>query len=327
MQPMYLSSAISQFENEQPPGKFIGTSASMKRLYQSLRLIAGSDAPVFIMGESGTGKELCAEALHKCSARRQAPFVAVNCAAIPADLLETQLFGHLKGAFTGALCDQQGYAVAAHGGTLFLDEIGELGWEMQSKLLRFLQTGAVVPVGATSARSIDCRIICATNANPAELIEQGRFREDLYYRLHVIPVTLPPLRDRDRDVIDIAHALLVRFAEEERKAFQRLSPTAEQALLRYSWPGNVRELENVLRRAIVMHDGDTLTEAMLHLPVAMLKIQAVSRRNSTTSCPLWMVERDAIEQAISECGGNVPRAAALLEVAPSTLYRKRLGWK
>lgn len=321
-------SAQSSLGQGRPLGGFIGTSQSMQALYQALGLIASSDAPVFVTGESGTGKELCAEVLHQYSARCRGPFIAVNCAAIPVDLLESQLFGHLEGAFTGASCHRQGYTGAAHGGTLFLDEIGELGWAAQSKLLRFLQTGQVTPVGATSARAIDCRIVCATNADPGELVRQGRFREDLYYRLHVVPITLPPLRERDNDVVDIARALLVRFAAEEKKAFQRLSPEAERALLGYSWPGNVRELENVLRRAIVMHDGVILTEAMLHLPVsATRQSQAVSRNASPMPRPLWMIERDAIEQALNECGGNVPRAAAMLEVAPSTLYRKRLGWK
>ncbi|WP_227370877.1 sigma-54 interaction domain-containing protein [Halomonas sp. M20] len=314
-----------------PLGKFIGTSTSMQAIYQALRLVARSEAPVFVTGESGTGKELCAEVLHLYSARWQGPFIAVNCAAIPADLLESQLFGHLKGAFTGAVRNQVGYAAAADGGTLFLDEVAELSLEMQGKLLRFLQTGHVVPVGATTSRAVNCRIVCATNADPAERVRQRRFREDLYYRLHVVPVMLPPLRERGGDIIEVASALLERYTAAEKRAFQRLSQGAEQALLRYSWPGNVRELENVIRRAVVMHDGVVLTESMLNLPVTplggMSEDKPAIRGASSVLRPLWMVERDAIEQAIVECGGNVPRAAAILEVAASTLYRKRLAWK
>lgn len=334
LEPVPASDAMAhecQSGTADPPGKFIGTSAPMQAIYQALRLVARSEAPVFVTGESGTGKELCADAIHQYSARKQGPFIAVNCAAIPIDLLESQLFGHLKGAFTGAVRSHVGYAAAADGGTLFLDEVAELSLEMQGKLLRFLQTGHIVPVGATTPRAVNCRIVCATNADPTERVRQGRFREDLYYRLHVVPVMLPPLRERDGDVIEIARALLECFAATEKRAFQRLGRDAEQALLRYSWPGNVRELENVIRRAVVMHDGAALTEAMLNLPVTSVAGvpggEPVSSGASSTLRPLWMVERDAIEQAIVECAGNIPRAAAILEVAPSTLYRKRLAWK
>lgn len=313
---------------------FIGSSLPMRGLYKTLRQVSRSDAPVFITGESGTGKELCASVLHKNGRRQKGPFIAVNCAAIPVELFESQLFGHLKGAFTGASCDREGYTVAADGGTLFLDEVAELSLEVQSKLLRFLQTGQVIPVGATTPRVVDCSIVCATNVDPAVLVREGRFREDLYYRLHVIPISLPPLRTRDSDVVDIARTLMARYAASEGKAFQRLSLQAEQALQRYSWPGNVRELENVIRRAIVMHDGEELSESMLNLPAGgrQTPTSAASRHETASTStehvrPLWMIERDAIEHAIGVCGGNVQRAASLLEVAPSTLYRKRLAWR
>ncbi|GAA5173317.1 sigma-54 interaction domain-containing protein [Modicisalibacter zincidurans] len=313
---------------------FIGDSLPMKMLYKKLKQVSCSDAPVFISGESGTGKELCASVLHKYGKRHQGPFIAVNCAAIPSELFESQLFGHLRGAFTGASCDRDGYTMAADGGTLFLDEVAELSLDVQSKLLRFLQTGQVIPVGATAPRVVDCRIVCATNVDPSVLVREGRFREDLYYRLHVIPVALPPLRDRGDDIVEIARALVARYAGSEGKAFQRISHQAELALRCYSWPGNVRELENVIRRAVVMHDGEQLTEHMLELSVAARRVplpptfkQVPDEGSSAHVRPLWMIERDAIEHAIAACGGNIQRAAALLEVAPSTLYRKRLVWK
>ncbi|AVV33955.1 sigma-54-dependent Fis family transcriptional regulator [Halomonas sp. SF2003] len=311
-------------------GEFIGDSSAMQTLYRTLIQVAHSDAPIFITGESGSGKELCATAIHRHSPVRDGPFIAVNCAAIPAELLESQLFGHVRGAFTGAVSAQQGLAVAADGGTLFLDEIAELPLPLQSKLLRFLQTGQVMPVGATRTVEVNCRIVCATHQNPRVLVDTHRFREDLFYRLHVIPLKVPPLRERGQDILEIATGLLGRMAGHEGKRFTRLSACAERQLLAHDWPGNVRELENTLRRAIILNDGEVLTADMLDLPSSTAHRTSVSHNaqkdSETTLRPLWMVEREAIESVISACDGSIPRAAAILEIAPSTIYRKRLSW-
>ncbi|CEP36361.1 MULTISPECIES: sigma-54 interaction domain-containing protein [unclassified Halomonas] len=311
---------------------FTGSSAGMCTLYETLERLAKSDVPVFLTGESGTGKELCATVLHEKGARCDKPFIAVNCAAIPFDIFESQFFGHLKGTFTGATCDTIGYARAADGGTLFLDEISELDLSMQSKLLRFLQTGQVMPVGSTTAHTVNCRIVCATNVNPLEQVSKGLFRSDLYYRLNVVPVKLLPLRERGRDVIEIAENLLKRYSSEEKKKFQHFSANAKKALLDYSWPGNVRELQNVIRRSVIMHDGVMLTLEMLDLEESLEKHLSKCTQDEGEAwphsvTPLWQVEQKAIENAIRICNGNIQRAASLLEVAPSTLYRKRQAWK
>jgi DNA-binding NtrC family response regulator len=335
--------------------RFVGGSAPMQAVYRIIESAAPSRASVFITGESGTGKELCAEAIHQESPRRAGPFVAVNCAALPRDLIESEIFGHVKGAFTGAVRQRDGAASLADGGTLFLDEIGEMDLDLQAKLLRFVQTGQFQRVGSGEMIKVDVRIVCATNRDPLEQIRQGRFREDLYYRLHVIPIHLPPLRDRGQDVISIARLFLQRFAAEEGKGFERLAPATEQLLRDYPWPGNVRELENVVRNAVVLNDGDALFPQMLPVAVTRRRIatEAVSDApplppvaapvpgpatgsprlhepvtDSTGNVvPLWQVERQAIESAIEHFGGNVLRAAAALEISPSTIYRKRQAWE
>ena len=334
---------------------FIGESPAMKSVYRAIEAAAPSNATIFITGESGVGKELCAEATHNLSRRRGGPFVAINCGAIQKDLVESELFGHVRGSFTGAIADRPGAVKQADGGTLFLDEIGELRLDLQTKLLRFLQTGEFRPVGASRAEQSDLRVICATNRDPAAEVAAGRFREDLYYRLHVVPIALPPLRERGDDALLIAEALLSQYAKEERKSFRRLSPSARDALLTFAWPGNVRQLQNVLRNAVVMNDGETLTADMLPLPVgpneslvasdtrdlrALLAEASAQPRAPTGPAafdpatwrqtgdilPLDELERAAIERAVAICEGNVPRAAAFLRVSPSTLYRKRLSW-
>ncbi len=210
---------------------FIGRSAAMGEIYRMVRAIGRSTATVFITGESGTGKEVCARAIHAMSTRAAKPFVPLNCAAIPRDLLESEVFGHLKGAFTGALSDKPGAAAVADGGTLFLDEICEMDLSLQTKLLRFLQTATIQPVGAARPIPVDVRIVCATNRDPAEEVRRGRFREDLYYRLHVVPIHMPPLRNRPEDVMDIAQASLAEFAAEEGRVFTGFAPRS-----RRSWP-------------------------------------------------------------------------------------------
>ena len=346
---------------------FVGSSPQMQRIYQMIRNIGRSTATVFITGESGTGKEIAAHAIHEKSIRRAGPFVPINCGAIPKDLLESEVFGHLKGSFTGAISDKIGAAAAADGGTLFLDEICEMDLALQTKLLRFLQTSMIQPVGAVEARKVDVRIVCATNRDPAAEVAAGRFREDLYYRLHVVPIAMPPLRERGDDVLEIAETLLKRFANEEGKSLSRFSEEVLRRLRAYSWPGNVRQLENVLRNAVVLNEGSEVTIDMLpdaitpglvpgngsltsadnvaHLngstyrhPTLNGHVSAVEPDNSIADVgeaalrdlvgsTLADVEREFIEMTIRECDGSIPRAARILDVSPSTLYRKREAWQ
>ncbi|GAB4389437.1 sigma-54-dependent transcriptional regulator [Albidovulum sp.] len=318
-----------------PPGEFIGSSAEMRKIYARIRSVARSMATVFITGESGTGKELCAQAVHRLSNRAAGPFVPLNCGAIPSELLESEVFGHVKGSFTGAISDKQGAAAAADGGTLFLDEICELDLNLQTKLLRFLQTSTIQPVGATRARKVNVRILCATNQDPLDAIRRGRFREDLYYRLHVVPIHMPPLRERGEDVILIAERALRDFAREEGRAFRTLDAEVKALFLGYGWPGNVRQLLNVLRHVVVLNDGPAVTREML--PIELLgperhpdKTAAEARPLSLQSLvgrPLAEIERLVIEETIARYGGSVPKAARVLDVSPSTLYRKIEGWK
>jgi two-component system repressor protein LuxO len=318
-----------EIERERFQG-FIGESLPMQKVYRLIENAAPSTATVFITGESGTGKEVCAEAIHQLSGRAEGPFIALNCAAIPKDLMESELFGHIKGAFTGALQDREGAVIRADGGTLFMDEICEMDLELQSKLLRFLQTGLIQPVGSSRHIKVDVRIVCATNRDPLVEVEQGRFREDLYYRLHVIPVHLPPLRERGADVISIATALVRQASREEGKAFIGLSEATKDRFQAYHWPGNVRQLQNVIRNAVVLHQGEWIEVDMLPAPLDRPQSRPVAVGEATTSpepiVPLAMMERQAIERAIGHCQGNISRAAALLEVSPSTIYRKLQSW-
>lgn len=315
-------------------GGFIGCSLPMQGVYRMLESAAPSKATVFITGESGTGKEVCAETLHRLSPRRDQPFVVLNCAAIPRDLIESEIFGHVKGAFTGALTDRVGAASRADGGTLFLDEICEMELDLQSKLLRFIQTGSFQRVGGTKLESVNVRFVCATNRDPLAEVKAGRFREDLYYRLHVIPVVLPPLRERDEDVLLIARRFLQQFSHEEGKQFTGFSPEVEAIFRDYNWPGNVRQLQNVVRNIVVLHDGDKVLPNMLPAPLNQLipslptfkADNPVQPDSAAPIRPMWLVEKETIERAIAQCNGNIPQAAALLELSPSTIYRKRLAW-
>lgn len=313
-------------------GGFIGASPAMQAVYRTLESVAASKATVFITGESGTGKEVAAETLHQASPRRNKPFIALNCAAIPRDLLESEIFGHVKGAFTGAIENRAGAARAADGGTLFLDEIGEMPMEMQVKLLRFVQSGTVTPVGGTRAEAVDVRLVCATNRDILAEVQAGRFREDLYYRLYVVPVALPPLRARGEDLLLIACHLLRHFAAEEGRRFTRFDAEAEAAIRAYPWPGNVRQLQNVLRNAVVLQDGEVITRAMLpglllHETPSMSAPAPAATAPTRPIEPLAVSEKRLILAALDHTGQDVPRAAALLEVNPSTLYRKLAAWK
>jgi two-component system repressor protein LuxO len=350
---------------------FIGASAPMQAVYRTIESVAASRANVFITGESGTGKELAAEAVHRTSPRARKPFVALNCAAIPRDLLESEIFGHVKGAFTGATETRPGAAKQADGGTLFLDEIGEMPPEMQVKLLRFVQTGTLQPVGGSRTERVDVRIVSATNRDPWAEVEAGRFREDLYYRLYVVPLEMPPLRDREGDVTLIARHFLAAFAREEGKRFRGFSMEAEAALAGYAWPGNVRQLQNVVRNIVVLQDGALVERAMLPgmllrgaprpaeptprpeaaegippgrlAPVAPAPPAAQAWAAPPEGAeppapqpaawqpeafpPLAEMEKRHIQAALDRSGGDVARAAALLGVNASTVYRRLQAWR
>jgi two-component system repressor protein LuxO len=321
---------------QEPTGRFegfLGSSPTMMAVYRTIRDAAPSRVPIFVTGESGTGKELAAEAIHRLSPRAGRPFVAMNCSAIPRDLVESELFGHVRGAFTGALQSREGIAARADGGTLFLDEIGEMDLPLQAKLLRFIQTGSYSPVGGDQPRTVDVRFVCATNRDPLNEIRDGRFREDLYYRLNVVPILLPPLRQRGPDILLIARHFLEVFAREEGKSFDGFDPAVETLLLNYSWPGNVRQLLNVVRNVVVLSANGVVTPDMLPAAVRDMAMPASARPtvmpielDSKGVTPLWMIERQAIERAIDACGGNIGRAAALLEIDASTIYRKKRDW-
>ncbi|MDB5379165.1 MAG: sigma-54-dependent Fis family transcriptional regulator [Rubritepida sp.] len=315
---------------------FVGASPPMQAIYRTIESVVSSRATVFVTGESGTGKELAAEALHQASPRAGRPFIALNCGAIPRDLLESELFGHVKGAFTGATDNRLGAARAADGGTLFLDEIGEMPAEMQVKLLRFVQSGVVTPLGGTKSEKVDVRLVCATHRDILAEVQAGRFREDLYYRIYVVPIELPPLRLRGEDAVLVARHLLGLYAREEGKAFSGFDAEAETAIRAYPWPGNVRQLQNVLRNAVVLHGGTLVTREMLPVlllhesvaePVPFTPARPTLEALTSRIEPLAASEKRLILQALEHTGQDVPRAAALLEINPSTIYRKLTAWK
>jgi two-component system repressor protein LuxO len=319
---------------------FTGSSLAMQAIYATIRSAAPSSASIFITGESGTGKELCAEAIRQFSDRAEAPFMAINCAAIPRDLLESEIFGHVKGAFTGAVANRDGAATLTDGGTLFLDEICDMAPALQAKLLRFVQTGTFQRVGSSKSERVNVRFICATNRDPLAEVEAGRFRGDLYYRLHVIPIHLPALRERDDDVIDIAEDYLRHCALQENKPFERLDADVRETFRGYGWPGNVRELQNIIRNVVVLNTAEVVTRDMLPPPLdgSLGYLQPANDAawmfaggvkpvaGKAKVRPLHEIERDVIEEALRRNDGNVPRAAALLEISPSTVYRKQQNW-
>ncbi len=341
-----LTGIVEEFEvlNRSRFQKFIGRSNPMQSVYSIIENAAPSKATVFVIGESGTGKELCAEAIHQLSDRNKSPFIPLNCAAIPKNLVESEVFGHVKGSFTGAVKDREGAVSRADYGTLFLDEICEMNIDLQAKFLRFLQSGQYQRVGSNSIDTVNVRIICATNRDPLTEIKEGRFREDLYYRLNVIPINLPPLRDRDSDVILIARHFLGMFSKEENKEFTTFNSAVEKLFLNHAWPGNVRQLENTIRNIVVLNKGREISINMLPTDItsnssstkpanASSKIVELSSKSDDKKDfslmdikPLWVVEKEAITQAIKVCDGNIPKAAAMLDVSPSTIYRKKQSW-
>lgn len=279
----------------------IGSSAAMQALYAKIRKVAPTNSNVLIQGESGTGKELVARAIHNLSDRAKAPMISVNCAAIPETLIESELFGHEKGAFTGAASARAGLVEAAHGGTLFLDEIGELPLEAQARLLRVLQEGEIRRVGSVQSKKVDVRLVAATHRDLKNLARTGGFREDLYYRLHVIALHLPPLRDREKDVLEIADTLLERQRISMGKEPMSFTEQAKRALQKYSWPGNVRELENALERAVILCEGNQVTTELMGIDVDLAEeksARAAAALDETTAAK-ETVEPEAAASALS----------------------------
>ena len=292
----------------------IGASSAMQSVFNSIRKVASTDAPVLILGESGTGKEMVARAMHQKSLRKDGPFVAINCSAIPENLLESELFGHERGAFTGAHVQRKGRIELANGGTLFLDEIGEIPLPLQVKLLRFLQERSIERVGGRQEISIDARVIAATNADLKKNMHDGTFREDLFYRLAVVQILLPPLRERDSDVRLLAKYFLKHFSEQFNKSGLVFDQDALRALSKHSWPGNVRELQNNVKRAVIMAEGKRLTARDLDLTLAS------AGSSATLKDAREAVEREMIEQALRKHLGKIAPAAAELGVSRPTLY-------
>ena len=308
-------SLAASFDN----GNIICQSPAMRRLMQSLAAIAPSEATVLVTGESGTGKELVARAIHNNSTRRKGPYVAVNCAALSESLLESELFGHEKGSFTGADSRRKGRFQSADTGSIFLDEIGEISAAMQSKLLRAIQEREIQPVGSDKSIRVDVRIIVATHRDLAKEVQEGRFRQDLYYRLNVVALHLPPLRERPEDIPLLAGHFLKKFAEKNRKQVKTFTPAALHRLSLHHWSGNVRELENAVERAVVLLAGEYVSEG--DLPPALF---ATQQDNSPSLAPLTLeeLERKAIVAALEAAGGNKSEAARQLGITRKTLHLK-----
>lgn len=321
---------------------FIGDSMAMQFVYQAIEQAAPSSASIFITGESGTGKEVAASAIHHLSKRSNNAFIALNCAAIPSELMESEIFGHIKGAFSGAVSNRDGAATLADGGTLFLDELGEMDINLQAKLLRFIQTGEFQKVGSSKTEKVDIRFVCATNRNPHDAINKQQLREDLYYRLNVISVDIPPLRERDTDMLQLAHHFLSVFNEKEDKSLGGFTEEAEHLIRSHNWPGNVRQLQNTIHSAVILSQSPLIETDVLQRQLgnsAKLEAQATTSNIKAPETPpaigeydqsivpLAVVERQAIERAIDKCDENVVQAASLLGVSPSTLYRKIQQWQ
>jgi len=320
-------------------GRLLGSSPAMDALRGTLGKVARSQAPVYILGESGVGKELVARTIHEQGARAAGPFVPVNCGALPAELMESEFFGHKKGSFSGAYADHPGLFQAAHGGTLFLDEVAELPLHMQVKLLRAIQEKSVRPVGAAAEIPVDVRILSATHRDLGVLVEEGRFRHDLYYRINVIELRVPPLRERHEDLPELAAAILARLARSHGRPAPLLAPSALDALAGYGFPGNVRELENILERALALTETDSIGADDLRLPQAASRVAGspapapaeavVDLPNGNAALPSYIeqMERTAIQRALEENRWNKTRTAAQLGITFRALrYKlKKLG--
>lgn len=294
----------------------LGTSPEIEKVFTTIRKVAPTDAPVLILGESGTGKEMAARAIHNLSPRRDMPFVALNCSAIPQTLLESELFGHEKGAFTGAHTQRKGRLESATGGTLFLDEIGELSPSLQVKLLRFLQEGKIERVGGRTEIQVDARIIAATNVDLTRAMAEKHFREDLYFRLAVVVIRIPPLRERQGDIPLLARTFLHRFASQCGRNVSGFAPEAMEAICSYGWPGNIREMENRIKRAVIMAEGKKITTADLELPSSSVSSASPRTLHSAREA----VDREMIVAALRRNNGTVSRTAEELNISRPALY-------
>jgi DNA-binding NtrC family response regulator len=298
------------------PSDFVAESLAMRRLLGTLAVVAPSKAPVLITGESGTGKDVVARLIHAWSPQQAGPMIAANCASLPESLIESELFGHTKGAFTGASETRQGFFRAAHGGTLFLDEIAELPLHLQPKLLRALESGQITPVGSDRPILVDTRLVAATNRNLEQEVAAGRFRDDLYYRINVVELVVAPLRERREDILPLAR----RFAGEFAGGPVRMSPQAMNCLLAYPWPGNVRELRNAIQRACLLCRGDVILPE--HLPPKLAALAAAGHDEEVSLGRLSQVERATIVATLQECGGNRTQAAKKLGISRRALIYK-----
>ncbi|WP_417848456.1 sigma-54 interaction domain-containing protein [Thalassoglobus sp.] len=331
---------------DSPPFEgFIGASERMRELFRHLRKIANSSATVLLLGETGTGKELAARSVHDLSPRATGPFIRVNCGALSESLLESELFGHVKGAFTNAIENRTGRFEAAHGGTIFLDEINSVSPTLQVKLLRVLQEHEFERVGDTKTVTVDCRVIAATNRDLAEMVETDGFREDLYYRLNVLPLYVPPLRERREDIPELVQFFVNRYAIENQRIIRMVSQDALDFLKSYLWPGNVRELQNYIERAIVLADGDELTADLLPSHVrgeAPIRLGRIERSELQSLCAelverglnevaedgkcheavMGLVEKELILQVLRSCQGTQTKTAAKLGINRNTLHKK-----
>ena len=294
-------------------------SLSMKSVVRTIERVAPSDVSILITGESGTGKEVIADLIHLLSPRSKGPNIKVNCAALPRELIESELFGSVKGAFTGAQADREGLFRQAEGGTLMLDELSEMPIDTQSKLLRVLQEKEVRPVGGKSSYKLDCRVIAATNRVPKEAIEEGKLREDLFYRISAINVFLPPLRERREDIVPLANAFLKRFAAQANRVMTGFSPAAADAISRHDWPGNVRQLQNEVQRAVLMAEGNVVEETDLDIPAS----EAPSSPGADSNLTLMKsMERNTILQMLKDTRGNKLETSKRLGIGRQTLYNK-----
>ena len=310
-------------------GHMVGKSRAMQKLFEEIEMVANTDANVMIVGESGSGKEVVANTIHHLSRRRLKPFIAFNCGAISPTLIESEIFGHEKGAFTNAIKRREGYFEMAKGGTVFLDEITEMPLDLQVKLLRVLEEGRFRRVGGNDEIAIDARIIAATNRNPHKAIEEGRLREDLYYRLNVFPIEVPPLRERKEDLPLFTMFFLEKLNETEEKKVDKIDPEFLEVLIQYDWPGNVRELRNVVNRAFIMARGDALTVDCL--PDKFLENRRHRAGKGTVTLPLGQpmeeIERILIEETLSMTDGDRKKTAEILGISYKTLYNKTKKYK
>ena len=307
-------------------GEMVGRSRPMKKVYEMVEKVAITDSAVLVYGESGTGKELVARAIHRRSARREGPFVKVNCGSLPRELVQSELFGHEKGAFTGAIRQKKGKFELAEGGTIFLDEIGDLPLEAQVNILRVLQTKEYDRVGGEETIHADVRVIAATHRVLREMVAEGAFREDLFYRLEVIPIRLVPLRDRKADIPDLVEHFLHKKCEEMNRPLKQLTDRAMAAMVSYTWPGNVRELENVVERTLVLADGNVVDVNDLPLDVEASRAEVSAEELEDSAIPLTRrledLERQLIEQALEQAGGVKTKAAEMLGIKTSAFYYK-----